>query len=173
MLVPKGTYKPEHCFVVTNKTRLPLFDIEDVPTKIVITPYGFYFFFEDRPYTFDENTRLAKKYMGNPEVRRIYRIDGEQYCQYEGEILTTNIANDLANAVKHLQGLDSCINLLSCMDISTSSLEEVRAKRKMLVDEQRLYAIADRVINIVREGDNAASKMWEFYLAGKTEEINS
>lgn len=162
MLAPKGTYKPECCFVVTQNEQLPIFDAEDKPTRVVITPLGFYFFFDDRPYDLNENIRLAKKYDGSSEIRRIYHVDDVDYRLYTGRIVTTSIVDDLEKAVKHLQGLDSIVDLLNAMRMSKPAIAEAQAKRKALVDECRLYTIADRVINVVREGDKVLSKTHEF-----------
>ena len=130
------SYKPDHCFLVIRRLEIPEFGPSDVPSRIIKTPDGFYFMYDDEPYDLKRQQELALRYGGEAKARRIHSVDGVAYTEMRDI--------DLKTAVRNLAVIDGCIKLLrsaghSDLDVTGRLLADFR-NRLTLTCQQYMQA---------------------------------
>lgn len=165
------TFKPSFCFLdLDDRARLPLFDPQDNPTKIIKTPSGFHVYFEDRKFDLKEQQRLAKHYGGDPTTRRIYKegstieVDGDDFTYSEYQKPEFDDDHRKSNpglhmlyvkwACKHLTIIDGCIKKMN-RESNCNMHEPVEALRKSragLIANNAAYHDAHEIMNEIRVG---------------------
>jgi hypothetical protein len=171
MAEDKLTFKPDFCFLdLDDHARLPLFDPQDTPTKVIKTPSGFHVYFEDKKFDLKEQQRLAKHYGGDPTARRIYKegstreINGDDFTyeeyqkpEFEDDHRKSNPKLHMLYvkwACKHLTIIDGCIKKMNRESNCNmhDPIEALRNARAKLIKENAAYFDAHEVMNEIRIG---------------------
>ena len=161
------TFKPDFLFLVlVDCLKLPVFDPQDKPTKIIKTPCGFYVFFEQHKFDITGQQHLAHRYGGNPTIRRICKEgytdnEGFAYQQYvepefEDDHRVDNPGLHMLYtkwACRHILIIDDSIKRLIAGSGGgvDGPVEALRKERAKLIANNAAYNDAHDILNEIRE----------------------